>query len=124
MDTELDLLLGTAINSLVKLEIVLFLHSRPGAALSSDQISARLRRSVSEVTSALDELSQSELIDRFALGTGKHVIYGAAEDEHVAALLALLHQRYHGDPDARSRIVRQALRSQGDGRSNISTDLP
>ncbi len=119
MNTELDLLLGTAINSLVKLETVLFLHARPGSALPPDQISAHLRRPLSQVTSALDELARDQLIERFSLGTGKHVVYGPTEDAHVAALLDLLHQHYQRDPDTRSRIVRRALRGRQDQESRL-----
>ncbi|UCC68053.1 MAG: hypothetical protein JSV79_13245 [Armatimonadota bacterium] len=112
MESELDLLLGTAINSLVKLEAALFLHSRPGSALAPHDISVHLRRPVSEVTAALDELSQSQLIERFPFGTGRHVVYGPTEDSHVGALLDLLYERYNGDSESRSRVVRQTLRAQ------------
>jgi len=122
VNTELDLLLGTAINSLVKLESVLFLHSRPGSVLTPHEISAHLRRPVSEVASALDELSQAQLIDRFSFGTGKHVVYGPTEDGHVSALLDLLHEHYHRDSKTRSRIVHQALRGQQSQESRTSPD--
>jgi hypothetical protein len=109
METELDLLLRTVIDSLPKLEALLYLHSRPGGAQSADEIGAALHRPVPEVKSALEELSRAELIERFSLGTGKHAVYGTTEDPHVQALLDLLHDRYHEDPETRSRIVRQVL---------------
>jgi len=118
MESELDLLLGTAIDSLVKLEILLDLHARPGSAQTPDQIGSRLRRPREEVARALEQLSEAGLIDRFALGTGKHVIYGPAEDPHVGQLLELLHERYHGDPEARTRIVRRTA----EGRANLDPE--
>jgi len=109
VETELDLLLGNVIDSLVKLEALLYLHSRPGSAQSADEISLALHRPAPNVKSALEDLSRVELIERFSLGSGKHVVYGPTEDPHVQALLDLLHERYHRDPETRSRTVRQAL---------------
>jgi hypothetical protein len=109
METELDLLLGTVIDNLPKLEALLYLHSHPGGAQSADDIAAALHRPVPQVKSALEDLSRSELIERFSFGSGKHAVYGTTEDPHVRALLGLLHDRCHRDPEARSRLVRQVL---------------
>lgn len=109
MDTELDLLLGTVIDNLPKLEALLYLHSHPGGAQSADDIAAALHRPAPQVKSALEDLSRAELVERFSFGTGKHAVYGTTEDAHVQALLGLLHDRCHRDPESRSRIVRQVL---------------
>jgi len=109
METELDLLLGTVIDNLPKLEALLYLHSHPGGAQSADDIAAALHRPVPQVKSALEDLSRAEMIERFSFGTGRHAVYGTTEDPHVQALLGLLHDRSHRDPEARSRIVRQVL---------------
>ncbi len=109
METELDLLLGTVIDSLPKLEVLLYLHSHPGGAQTADVIATALHRPTPQVKSALEDLSRAELIERFSLGTGKHAVYGTSEDPHVQALLEFLHGRYHGDPETRSRIVRHVL---------------
>ncbi len=110
MDNELDILLGTAIDSLVKLDILLYLHTRPGAVQRPDDIAQRLRRSQDEVTRALDGLSQAHLVDRFSLGTGRHVVYGEAEEAHVRDLIGNLHERYHRGGESRAQIVRAATR--------------
>jgi hypothetical protein len=114
VDDELDLLLGTAIDSLVKVDVLLYLHSRPGAVRSAQDIAGHLRRPERHVGSALDELAQAGLADRFPLGTGRHVVYGATEDEHVRGIIALLHQRYR-DPDTRVRVVRAATKDNAAG---------
>lgn len=114
MDDELDLLLGTAIDSLVKVDVLLYLHSRPSAVRSAQDIAAQLRRPERQVGSALDELSQAGLADRFPLGSGRYVVYGATEDEHVREIIALLHQRYR-DPETRVRVVRAATKGGAAG---------
>ena len=122
MQSELDLLLGTAIDSLVKLEALLYLYQRHGAVHTPDEISARLRCPAHEVSRALEELFQAGLIDRFSLGSGKHAVYGPTEDTHVQALLALLHERYHRGPEARTDIVQKILRSREQHESTSAGD--
>jgi len=105
LQSELDLLLGTAINSLAKLEALLYLYARPGAVQSAADIAAALRRPTEGLAPELDALAEAGLLDRFPLGTGRHVVYGAAEDEHVQALMSLLHERHGRSPAA---LIRQA----------------
>ncbi len=109
MDEELDLLLGTAINSLAKLEILLYLHQRPGAVTTSEKLAPVLRRPEEEIAAALEELSSLGLVDRFRVGTGRRVMYGTPEDEQSRRMLALLHEHYHRDPETRSALVRRIL---------------
>jgi len=114
MESELDLLLGTAIDSLMKLEILLYFQAQPGVVKRPQEISSELRRSVSEVQGGLDELAQAGLIDRFSIGTGRHVMYGPAEDEHVHRLIDILYERYSRDAASRSQLVRTAVRQRDD----------
>ena len=109
MDSELNLLLGTAIDSLVKLELLLYLHARPGVLQSADDIAARLRRPSPEVGRGLDELASTGLVDRFAIGTGRYVMYGPTEDDHAQRVIALLHERYQRNPESRANLVRNAV---------------
>ncbi len=107
MDNELDLLLGTAIDSLLKLDVLLYLHSRPGSIQRACDIATTLQRPPHQISASLDELSQSGLVDRFALGTGRHIVYGPTEDEHVREVIGLLQKRYR-DPETRPEIIRGA----------------
>lgn len=109
MESELSLLLGTVIDSLAKLEALLDLQARLGAVQTVKEIAGRLRRSTDEVTRALDELSEAGLIERFALGSGRHVVYGSTEDAHIQELLGLLHARYTRDRESRAELVREAM---------------
>ncbi len=122
MDNELDLLLGTAIDSLLKLDVLLYLHSRPRSVHRAQDIAAYLQRPPHQVTPSLDELSQAGLIERFALGTGRHVVYGPTEDEHVREIVDLLQRRYR-DPETRPGIVHGATSAsaQGDTGSTRAT---
>ncbi|MCJ7750039.1 MAG: winged helix-turn-helix domain-containing protein [Armatimonadetes bacterium] len=108
MDNEVDILLGSAIDSLVKLDILFYLHARPGAVQKPNDIAERLGRSQDEITRALDGLAQAHLVDRFPLGTGRHVVYGEAEEAHVRQLIGILHDRYHGGGESRAQVVRAA----------------
>jgi predicted transcriptional regulator len=110
MQSEIELLLGSAIDSLAKLELLFYMHQRPGAAQSAEEIASRVQRRAVEVAAALKQLSDVGLVERFALGSGRHVVYGAAEDAHVRELLGLLHDQYHGDSETRARIIQRALR--------------
>jgi len=118
MDSELELLLGSAIDSLLKLELLLYLHSRPGPVQQPEAVATQLRRTEPEVTPALEGLAEAGLIDRFAFGTGRHVVYGPAEDEHVQNLIALINERYNGEPAARADLVRRVVGLDVPGRSS------
>ena len=119
MENELDLLLRTAIDSLPKLEILIHFIRDSGAVRTAAEIGVHLRRPADEVTKALEELSQAGLIDRFALGTGKHVLYGPRDDNHVRELLQLLYTRYQ-TPTGRVQLLREAM-GQG-GRSELQSE--
>lgn len=112
MESELDLLLGRAIDSLPKLEILVHFLRNGMTVRTAAEVGAQLRRPTHEVTLALEELSQVGLIDRFALGTGRHVLYGPRDDSHVQQLLQMLHARYE-DPAARGQLLRDALDRNG-----------
>jgi hypothetical protein len=115
MESELDLLLGTVVDTLCKLEVLLYFHHRAGAVGSAEHVGTALGRPVAETAAALAALAKAGLIERFALGTGRHVIYGATEDTRVKDLVALLYQRYHQGGESRSQLLRQILlRSVGD----------
>ncbi|MFB3882359.1 MAG: hypothetical protein ACE149_13915 [Armatimonadota bacterium] len=110
MDNELDLLLGAAINSLLKLDILLYLSAQGIGVVGAEDLAAQLRRPAQQVAAAADELAQAGLVDRFPLGTGRHVLYAPAEDEHVKEIVALLQERYR-HPESRAWIVRAAIGS-------------
>ncbi len=107
MDEELDLLLGTAINNLTKLEILLYLGDRASTVQTSEKLAAELTRPAEATAGALEELAALGLVDRFSLGTGRHVMYGAPEEERVRRILDLLYERYHGNAESRSALIRR-----------------
>jgi hypothetical protein len=113
MESELDLLLGSVINSLAKLELLLYFHAHPGTAQPPKEIGARLSRPSAEVAQALEELAQAGLVERFPLGTGRHVMFGSSDDPHVQDLIALLAARYRS-PETRAGLVRSAMATQPD----------
>jgi DNA-binding transcriptional ArsR family regulator len=82
----------------------------PGSARSPVEIAAKVRKPEESVLRALSELAAAGLVEQFRLGTGRLSMYGPSDDEHIRALLDLLHARYHGDPESRGQVVRRILR--------------
>jgi hypothetical protein len=117
VESELDFLLGGAINSLPKLEILVHFQQEGSSVRSPAEIGVRLRRPTGEITTALEELAHAGLVDRFALGTGRHVLYGARNDTYVQQVLQVLYARYQ-DPDARRQLLQHALGQGGNGDSD------
>lgn len=109
MESELDLLLGTVIDSLLKLELLLLLHSRGASAHRAEELAGPLGRPPEVVARALDELAGAGLVARFPLGRGRHVLYGASEEGHVRELLELLRARYQRDPESRASLARAVM---------------
>lgn len=109
MENELDLLLRTAIDSLVKLEALLYLHARSGAVHTVEELAGTLRRPLEATAAALAELAEVGLVESFPLGTGRHVMYGPMEDAHVQDILGRLHSLYHKDPVSRTELVRRVI---------------
>ena len=122
MDSELNLLLGRAINSLTKLELIFYLREQHKGVQPSQEIATSTRRDPAEVVRALEELAHVGLIDRFAIGTGKHVMYGQAEDAHVRDIISLLHDRYHQDGESRAQVRQQILGEIGPAQSDSTLD--
>lgn len=110
MDRELDLLLGKAIDSLVKLDLLVCLQAHPGLAQAPDEIAGLVRRPSQVVASALAELAELRLVERFPIGRGRLAMYGSAEDPHVKGILELLHAQYQQGGEARAQLVRKTLR--------------
>lgn len=123
MESELNLLLGRAINSLTKLEILFYLRGRPKGVQRAKDIATGMRRDPADVARVLEELARVGLIDRFAIGTGKHVMYGPAEDAHVRDIISLLHDRYHKDGDSRSQLRQDIFGELGPAQSDPTPDL-
>lgn len=110
MDNELDLLLGTAIDSLTKVNLLVYLQENPGQAQPPEEIAGRVQRPPARVAQALDELAEVKLVARFPIGRGRLVWYGSSDDERVRRLLDLLLARYREGGEARAQLVRRALR--------------
>lgn len=121
MESELDLLLGTAVDSLTKLSVLIHLQEHPGLAQSPDRIAAAVDRPPEVVAAALAELAEGKLVERFPVGSGRVVMYGSSDDKHVQGILELLCRRYNQGGETRAQLVRRVLRlvarSEGSGRS-------
>jgi len=110
LDNELNLLLGTAVDSLAKVNLLVYMQENPGLAQSPEELAARVQRPPEAVAQALTELAEAKLVARFPIGRGRMVRYGSSDDAHVRGILALLQERYRLGGEARAEIVRRALR--------------
>jgi DNA-binding transcriptional ArsR family regulator len=110
MDNELDLLLGTAIDSLVKLDILLLFHARPGSVSRPEEVARQVGHPETEVSQTLDQLSEAGLVERFVLGSGRHAVYGPSDEDRVRGIIAAIKERYDRDPSTRAGLVRDILR--------------
>lgn len=113
MDTELELLLGTAIDSLAKLHLLLYLHHEP-RVLTPEAAARGVGRSPDLVGRALAQLAEAGLVTRFAVGRGRAVLYSASEDTHVQTVVGRLHGYYQESPEHRAEVVRKVLRTDAD----------
>lgn len=110
MDHELDLLLGTVIDSLTKLAILLHLQAEPHAVFSAEEVAAATNCREDAARTGLGELGEAGLVERFAVGRGRIVRYGAREDERVQTLLARLAERYAEGGESRAEVARRIVR--------------
>ena len=120
MDHELDLLLGTVMDSLAKLNVLVYLQARPRMAESPEVVAAAVQRPPEMIARALSELAEARLIESFPVGTGRIVLYGASDDAHVRELLDLLRARYDQGGENWAHLVRRALRLAEDEDSTRS----
>ncbi len=111
MDNELDLLLGTLIDSLAKVMILFHLQDGAAAVLSPEAVAQAIGRRPEPVARALTELAEGGLVQRFAVGTGRIVRYSASEDRHVQSLLKLLRTRWEESTEGRAEVMRKVLRT-------------
>ncbi len=109
MDNELNLLLGRAIDSLAKLMLLFYLDGNRDEVLSPEAVAGRVGRRPEPVAQALKELAEAGLVKRFAVGTGRILLYSASEDAHVQSLIEALRARYEQDEESRAEIVRRVV---------------
>jgi DNA-binding IclR family transcriptional regulator len=110
VDRELDLLLGRAIDSLVKLNLLVYLQAHPGLAQAPEEIAGQVQRPPETVAAALAELAELKLVARFPIGRGRLAMYGSSDDPHIKEILELLRTHYQEGGETRAQLVRKTLR--------------
>ena len=109
MEHELDLVLGTVIDSLAKISMLFFLRERPATAVTPDVIASHVGRQPEHVRYALEQLGEAKFVTRFPVGRGRIVLYGPAEDARILEMIELLYSRYHESDARRAEIMRKVL---------------
>ncbi len=118
MDHELDLLLGTVIDSLAKLMILFHLLDRDAAVLTPEAIATGVGRQPEPVARALAELAEAGLVKQFQVGRGRNVLYRGGEDAHVRSLVAQLRTRWEESAESRAEVMRKVLRGTPGGEAS------
>jgi hypothetical protein len=109
MDEDLAAIMQRGIDSLVKLELLLFFDSNPDLVDTAQAIAARLARDMRDVKFALRALAASDLVNRFELGAGRYVLYSRVESHHTRASIRRLSEVYHGDEQGRIEIIKKLM---------------
>jgi len=109
MEVKLQAFLDEVIDSLIKLEIVLFFHSNPGTIDTARAIAMRIYRNEEATAAALEQLSAKHVLDRTTLGAGKYELYSLSQDESIRSVIGLLDKRFHSDKDTMLQIIRRFL---------------
>ena len=109
MREEIERLIGTRIDDLVKLELALFFQQHPSFVDRLEGIARRVGRDPRIVEDALRGLAEGGLLERFELGSGKYVLYSYTRDASLRALMDGLSTAYHEDPGERTAIVKRLM---------------
>ena len=109
MRDELQQLISTRIDDLVKLELALYFQQNPSFVDRAEGVARRVGRDPRTVEDALRALAEGGLLERFELGSGKYVLYSYTRDPDMRALMDGLSSAYHDDPTERVRIVKRLM---------------
>ncbi|PLS67320.1 MAG: hypothetical protein CV045_14255 [Cyanobacteria bacterium M5B4] len=107
LDTRVQYLLRSIIDSPDKLHILLTLYSQVQEQVNAEQLSERLCRDVWSVSQALRELSEDGLLEVVHVAGSSPVYRFQPRSEYVAAINELINS--YDDPIARS-LIHHALR--------------
>lgn len=113
MRDDIEKLISTRINDLVKLELALFFQQNPAFVDRVDGIARRVRRDPRDVEDALRMLAEAGVLERFELGSGKYVLYSYTRNPDMRCLLDGLSSAYHEDAAQRVQIVKRLMGLQG-----------
>jgi len=109
MRDEIERLIETRIDDLVKLELALYFQQNPTFVDRLEGIARRLGRDPRAVEEALRALAEGGLLERFELGSGKYVLYSYTRDPEMRALMDRLSAAYHENPRERVEIVKRLM---------------
>lgn len=113
MQDQLQAFLDNVIDSLIKLEIVLFFHGNPGTIDTPQGVAMRIYRNSDVTTKALEELCAKGVLDCAHLGAGKYQLYSLSQDASVLKNISLLDECYHGNRKVMLEIVKRFLPGKG-----------
>ena len=117
MTPELRNFVEGAVNSLVKLETVLFFHNNPATADTAEGVALRIYRNIEDVGPAVRELAQEAVLVETTLGNGRYVVYSLGAEEEMQRLIAELSRAYYYNVQDRIEISRLIVELQRQRRS-------
>lgn len=107
LNEELDAFVDNHINNFVKWDLVVFFHQNPDLADTPEAIAGRLGRREADVTAALDDLVESNILERQMTDRARMYRYlpGGPEQALVSEFVTALDSR-----EQRLQILTKLLR--------------
>lgn len=109
MREDIERLISTRINDVVKLELALFFQQNQQFVDRAECVALRVKRDARTVQDALRSLADGGIIERFELGEGRYILYSYTRDPNMRDLLDGLSALYHEDPAQRMQIVKRLM---------------
>lgn len=88
------------------LVVALYFQANPDASDTPEGLARRIGADLYQVEEALSHLSRVNVLTCATLGAGAYAVYSLTKDPEVKRLLTRLSEAYHGNPQARTEIVR------------------
>jgi hypothetical protein len=94
---------------LAGLEVALYFQANPRAFDTPAGIALRTHRSVEQVQPALERLGEKGVLEEFDRGDGRYRCYALSPTRDTWALLCMVSEAYHDDPESRQVIVKMLI---------------
>lgn len=103
-------MLDEILDSVVKLELLLFFHSNPAAMDSAEGLSIWLGRDAERIRQAADELVEATILDRW--GEGENAIYCYTSNPQVRSMISDFVDSELTSKEKRDMLFRELLQRE------------
>jgi hypothetical protein len=109
MDTRVADFVQHVAQDITGLEVALYFQDNPSTFDTAGGLALLTRRSLNDVTSALERLANAGILESSPRDDGHYVCYSLSADTKVWNLLCLLSEAYLDSTDDRKEIVRTII---------------